>query len=94
MPDDIVNSAGDGVTISVWVVPGASRSSIDGRHGDNLKVRVTSPPEDGKANREVARLLGDALGTEVTLRSGMRGRVKVFHVSKTDIDAVRRKLDL
>jgi hypothetical protein len=75
-------------------VPGSSRSVIDGRHGDSLKIRVTSPPEGGKANVEVARLLSDVLGGEVTLRAGMRGRSKVFQVSKTDIDKVRQKLGL
>jgi hypothetical protein len=42
----------------------------------------------------VARLLSDVLGGEVTLRAGMRGRSKVFQVSKTDIDKVRQKLGL
>lgn len=83
-----------GVAIAVWVVPGASRPVIDGRHGDHLKVRVTAPPEGGKANDEVARLLGDLLGTKPTLKSGMRGRSKVFEVFRTDIENVRRKLGL
>jgi hypothetical protein len=94
VPDDPLTAIDDGVAIAVWVVPGSSRSVIDGRHGDSLKIRVTSPPEGGKANVEVARLLSDVLGGEVTLRAGMRGRSKVFQVSKTDIDKVRQKLGL
>lgn len=82
----------DGVRIAVWVVPGSSRSVIDGRHGDRLKIRVTSPAVGGKATAEVARLLSEVLDAEVTLRAGMRGRSKVFEVSKTDVDSVRRML--
>jgi uncharacterized protein (TIGR00251 family) len=92
--DTPLTPIGDGVAISVWVVPGSSRSAIDGRHGNRLKIRVTSPPEGGKANDEVARLLSDVLGASVTIRSGMRGRSKVFQVSKADFDTVRRKLGL
>lgn len=94
MPDDALTATDDGVVISVWVVPASSRSRIDGRHGARLKVRVTAPPEGGKATREVARLLHDVLGSDVTLKSGMRSRSKVLVVRKTDVDTVRRKLDL
>ena len=45
----------------IKVVPGASRSSIDGWLGDTLKVRVTAPPERGKANAAVERLLAETL---------------------------------
>jgi uncharacterized protein (TIGR00251 family) len=57
-------------------------------------VRVTSPPQGGKANDEIERLLSDVLGTKVEIRSGMRGRSKLFEVSRIDIDTVRRKLGL
>jgi hypothetical protein len=83
-----------GVAISVWIVPGSSRSRIEGRHGDRLKIRVTAPPEGGKANDEVARILEEALGSRVTLLSGMRGRSKVFAVSQLGIRDVRAKLGL
>lgn len=94
MPDDIVTPENDDVAISVWVVPGSSRTVIDGRHGNSLKVRVASPAEGGRANREVERLLGDVLGSEVRLKTGIRGRSKVFVVTKTQVDTVLRKLDL
>lgn len=94
MPVDILTATNDGVAVAVWVVPGSSRTRIDGVHGDRLKVRVTALPEGGKANQEVERVLAERLGTGVTLKSGMRSRTKVFLVPRTDIDTVRRKLDL
>jgi uncharacterized protein (TIGR00251 family) len=48
--------------LSVKVVPGASRSEIVGWLGEALKVRVSKPPEKGKANRAVEALISDALG--------------------------------
>lgn len=81
-----------GVVIAVWAVPGASRSAIDGLHGGRVKIRVTSPPEGGRANQEIAELLEKRLGSKVGIKSGMRGRSKVFEVFQTDIETVRRKL--
>ncbi len=43
-------------------MPGASRSGIAGVLGNRLKVRVAEPPEGGKANRAVERLIADWLG--------------------------------
>ena len=81
-----------GVAIAVWAVPGASRSRIDGLHGGRVKIRVMSPPEGGAANREIARLLEVRLGSKVGIKSGMRGRSKVFEVFQGDIETIRRKL--
>lgn len=92
-PVDIVPTEG-GVSIPVWVVAGSSRSVLEGRHGDRMKIRVTAPPEGGRANEEAARLLAEALGCKVTLKKGMRGRAKVFEVSEADVGVVRRKLGL
>lgn len=53
-----------GVEIRIKVVPGSSRSEIAGPVGDRLKVRVTAPPERGKANRAVVALLREWLGVK------------------------------
>jgi uncharacterized protein (TIGR00251 family) len=48
--------------LPVKVVPGASSNGIAGWMGDALRVRVTAPPERGKANAAVERIIADALG--------------------------------
>jgi len=93
VPEPII-ATDAGVAVAVWVVPGSSRSGVDGLHGGRVKVRVAVPPEGGRANQEVARLLHRLLGGEVSLQSGMRGRSKVFEVSPADVATVRRKLGL
>ena len=82
-----------GVTVRVWVVPGASRTEVVGLHGDTLKVRVTAPAERGKANRAVVRLLADMLApAPVRLVSGGAARTKTIAIDGADLDLVRKRL--
>jgi uncharacterized protein (TIGR00251 family) len=64
------------VVVECWVVPGASRSEIKGRHGGALRVRVAAPPEGGRANAEVCRLLGETFGGKARVESGSTSRSK------------------
>jgi hypothetical protein len=69
--------------LKVKAVPGASRSEVVGRLGEALKVRVASPPEGGKANREILGLLAARLGVSasgVTLVSGAASPAKVVEL--------------
>ncbi|HVN38000.1 MAG TPA: DUF167 domain-containing protein [Myxococcota bacterium] len=82
--------------LAVKVVPGASRSGIAGWLGDTLKVRVTAPAEQGKANAAVEALLADALGVPrecVRIASGTASPRKVVEIAwLTDAEA-RSRLD-
>lgn len=53
------------VRIAVKAVPGAKRDEIVGVLGDRLKVRVTAPPEGGRANKAICALIAEALGCPV-----------------------------
>jgi len=69
--------------IRVKAVPGASRDQVVGPLGDRLKVRVAAPPEAGRANEAIARLLAEHLGAgsaPVTLVQGHSSALKVFRV--------------
>jgi len=50
-----------GITFTVRVVPRASRSEIAGEFESALRVRLAAPPVDGAANRQLIRLLAQAL---------------------------------
>lgn len=71
-----------GRMIEVRVTPNAAREQVtldDGR----FLIRVTCPPEDGKANKAVTKLLAKALGlppSRLTLVRGHSGRDKQFQV--------------
>lgn len=72
----------EGVVVSVWVVPGASRDEIVGEHGGALKVRTVAPAEGGRANRRVAQLIAAAVGGRggvvATGKSSRRKQVVVY----------------
>lgn len=88
--------AGDGpVRLMVKAVPGAKRDEIAGLLGDRLKVRVSAPPEGGRANAAICELLASALGVrarDVRVVSGMTRAEKVVEVSGADAGAVARLL--
>jgi uncharacterized protein len=77
------------------VSPGAGKSGIVGRHGDAWKVRVTAPPEDGRANDAVLRLLADALSVpraSLTLVSGHTARDKIVLLDGVGPAQIERRL--
>jgi len=79
----------------VKVVPGSSRDQIVGWLGDALKIKVTAPPEKGKANERVVELLAGALGidaADVAIVAGHASPSKVVAIAGLDDDAVREAL--
>jgi len=65
--------------LDLRVQPRASRDRIAGPLGDRLKVTITAPPVDGKANAYLCRYIGKAFGvprSRVTVLAGQSGRDK------------------
>lgn len=84
-----------GCTIRLKVVPGSSRSAIAGWLGERLKVRVAAPPEAGKANEAVRRLLAEALGVpprQVAIIAGESAPEKTVRISGVSADQVAQRL--
>jgi uncharacterized protein (TIGR00251 family) len=78
------------------VSPGARRSELVGRHGDAWKVRVTAPPEDGRANEAVLELLAKRLDLprrSLSIVSGHTAREKVVQVDGIDRAEGERRLE-
>ena len=74
----------DGVIIQIQVQPGASRTEVAGLYGDCLKVRLASPPVDGKANACLIDFLAERLGvkrSQVTITRGVSSRRKNVFVA-------------
>lgn len=79
---DLSHLARTGAEISVRVTPKASRDRIT-VEDDQIRVYVTTVPEDGKATAAVQKLLAKALGvakTRLTLLRGATSRDKVFRI--------------
>ncbi|MBR9650997.1 DUF167 domain-containing protein [Thalassovita aquimarina] len=80
--DDLSHLAVEGREIAVRVTPKASRNKITVEE-DQLRVYVTTVPEDGKANAAVQKLLAKAMGiakSRLVLVRGQTARDKVFRV--------------
>jgi uncharacterized protein (TIGR00251 family) len=81
---DFVAEFEHGVRVRVKAVPGARRDAIAGPLGDRLKIRVSAPPEGGRANEAIRRLLAEAFAVskaDVALDSGPTSRDKVFEIA-------------
>jgi uncharacterized protein (TIGR00251 family) len=87
--------AGASTRLRLRVSPRARSNAIVGRHGDGWKVRVTAPPEGGKANDAVLRLISERLDlpdASVTLVSGPSGRDKIVELAGIDAAEAERRL--
>jgi uncharacterized protein len=88
--------AGGSTRLRLRVSPSARSDAVVGRYGDGWKVRVTAPPEDGKANDAVLRLLAERLripGGSVTLVSGPASRDKIVELTGIDAAEAQRRLE-
>lgn len=74
----------DGVSFAVRVHPRAKKNAVTGEIGDALKLSLTTPPIEGRANEACieffAKLLKVARGS-VTIASGQSSRNKVIRVA-------------
>jgi uncharacterized protein len=81
--------------LTVKVVPGSSQNIIVGLLGDVLKIRVQAPPEKGKANAAVLKLVSEFLGVaekRLSIQTGHASPAKVVEVKGLSGDDLRRKL--
>ena len=86
-----IQEKGNRVIFHIHVIPKAGRGEIVGIQNDALKVKITAPPVEGKANLECIRFLSDVLGVkkaQITIESGHKSKRKTIAVeglSKEDV---------
>ncbi len=77
----MINAHPEGATLAVRAQPGAKKNAILGVQAGALRVSVTAPPEDGRANEALVEVLKDYFGvkrSQIELMSGRTNRNKVF----------------
>lgn len=77
---------GDDLVLDLRIQPRAAADAIE-PFGERLKLRITAPPVDGRANRYLIRYLASALGvarSAVTIEAGENGRDKRVRVRGAD----------
>lgn len=82
----------EGCLLAVRAQPGARKAGVVGEQAGMLKVAVTAPPEDGRANQALTELLRDWLSlkrSQVELASGATNRNKQFLIRGLSPDELR-----
>ena len=73
-----------GCTLAVRVYPGARCNAITGEHDGSLKISLTTPPTDGRANAALIAFLADLLNiprADITLLTGAASRSKTLRLN-------------
>ncbi len=81
--------------LRLHVQPRASRNRLAGLHGDALKLCLTTPPVDGRANKALVAFLAKLLHlpkSALEIRRGLQGRSKEVIVRGIDEETARRLL--
>lgn len=92
-----IRSTPKGAQLSVRVTPRGSRNEIQGVYGDALKIKLTAPPVEGKANAALIEFLSDALNIprcSITLRQGMASRTKTVNIIGLTPSQVTQRLGI
>ncbi|WED27045.1 DUF167 family protein YggU [Vibrio sp. DW001] len=74
----------DDLVLKLYIQPKASRDKIVGLHGEELKIAITAPPVDGKANAHLTKFLSKQFKTakgDIKIEKGELGRHKQIRVS-------------
>jgi len=91
----MVQPSENGATFKIRVQPKSSRNQVDGYKEGVLRLRVTAPPEAGKANAAVVSLLAQTLGiamNQVRIVRGHASREKLVAVESLTPEEVERLL--
>ena len=90
-----IQNSPNGITFAVKVHPRAKKNAITGEVGDALKLALTAPPVDGKANAACIEFFAKLLNlprSSVTIAAGQTRRNKVIRVSGLTAQQVRDRL--
>src|SRR5580704_5148158 len=90
-----LNETTDGLTFAIKVHPRANKNAITGEVGDALKLALTAPPVDGKANEACIKFFANLLKVprpSITIAAGQSSRNKVIQVTGLTAQQFRARL--
>jgi uncharacterized protein (TIGR00251 family) len=83
------------LALRVYVQPRASRNRVAGMHGNALKISVTAPPVENKANEAVIHLIADILKvpkSSLAIKSGKQSRNKTVLINNLALNDAEESL--
>jgi uncharacterized protein (TIGR00251 family) len=82
------------IVLKVYLQPRSPKNEIVGPYRDGIKVKVTSPPVEGKANQELLRFLSKVWRipqSHIEIIRGHHAREKILRISgEKDLDLLRK----
>lgn len=81
--------------LGVKAVPGSSQNAVVGWLGEDLKIRITAPACDGKANEALCGFIAGWLGVarrDVFILSGLSSRRKILEIEGIDREELRSRI--
>ncbi|MBU8902634.1 MAG: YggU family protein [Victivallales bacterium] len=91
----IISENTGGCSLKCWIQPRSSRNAVVGVHGDAIKIALTAPPIDGKANKELLKFLAKYFKlskSDLHLVSGESLRAKIIRINGLNKEAVIKEL--
>jgi len=91
-----VRDTAGGASFAVKVQPRARKNAVTGEVGEALKLALTAPPVEGRANQACIEFLAELLKvprSSVTIAAGESSRNKVIRVAGLTSEQVRQRLE-
>ena len=88
--NDYFKITGNDIVIKVKIIPGSSKNKIVGVYNDALKITITAPPIEGKANKKCITYLAkyfDVAKSKIEIISGRTSKnklIKIYDISKKE----------
>lgn len=91
----------EGIVLQIQVLPNAPKSQIIGEHNQALKIKIKSPPVDGKANEEIIRFFSQIFQiskSKIEVLRGEKSKIKSILVRGLNLsqvkDAIQKQIDV
>jgi len=88
--NDYFKITGNDIVIKVKIVPGSSKNKIVGVHNNAIKITITGPPVEGKANKKCIAYLAkyfDVAKSKIKIISGQTSKnklIKIYDISQKE----------
>jgi len=95
-PNDFFKIFGNYIIIKTKIIPGSSKNKIIGVYADTLKIAITSPPVEGKANKKCISCLSKYFNitkSKIEILSGKNNRNKLIKIYDIDQNKFLEKLE-
>ena len=92
---NFINITNDGLVISVKLVPNSSVNKLVDSTDEYIRIKISAPPIENKANKELISFLSDILDinkSKIKIISGEKSKLKKVFIAETKIENISQKI--